>query len=840
VQTSPHLAARPTFVYDQTVSELSPPGSIALLARAIEAMADGVVVADTRRGEVHVNAAARAMLGLPADGPVTTSFLKDRLGFYPFDLVAAGGTAVREEVRIGEALYHSVVSPILDEGAPVGAIVVLRDLGETRAALRQRAEFASQVSHELRTPLTSVAGALDIVLSGYAGSLTDKQQRYVEMARQAASRMNALIDQLLEAARAGTGRISLVRSRMDVAQLVRDVVERYRDVARAKPAQLTARITTSSVGIEGDHERLAQVLGNLLSNSVKFAPPGGHVDVEVFAPAGVASVVGVSVYNDGEPIPEEERERIFDPFETSGRRVGGSGLGLGISRAIVEAHGGRIWVEAGAAGTKFVFTLPTAPSMLATGTTPPPMDPPRRAPTAEIARVLVADADRHGAYLLKGLLMAAGHHVDVAHDADSALALARELRPNLVVVSGAMPDATALIAIIEHDPDTRNAVVLGVGTFDEAHDLAAAGAVDVVQRPVQPTELIGAAGRVLADASRRHRQRVLVVDDDPSIRAICREVLEQSGFLVRDAGSADAALAEARRFRPDLILLDVMMPVVDGFRTAEHLRADAATAMTPLIFLSAKGETADKVRAFRSGAEDYIVKPFDSAELVARVAKALERQARELGASPTTQLPGADAIEGETDRRLREHDRNAVCCYLDLDNLKAFNDYYGYAKADGVIRQTGDLIRDVVARLGSPGDFIGHIAGDDFVLVCSQESADRVCTAICDRFDQLIPLYYNRDDRARGYIEAKDRWGTLRRFPIMTVSIAAVTIGDVGTFAEVAVRASDGKKLAKSLPGSTYVRDGHVVIGGDGATPANDAAAHDSDEVPAAAGETPR
>src|SRR5688572_17420234 len=129
-------------------------------------MADGVVVADTRRGDVHVNQAARQMLGLPPEGPVTTSFLKDRLGFYPFDLVAAGGGPVREEVRIGEALYHSVVSSIHDEsGESVGAIVVLRDLGETRAALKQRAEFASQVSHELRTPLTSVAGALDIVLS---------------------------------------------------------------------------------------------------------------------------------------------------------------------------------------------------------------------------------------------------------------------------------------------------------------------------------------------------------------------------------------------------------------------------------------------------------------------------------------------------------------------------------------------------------------------------------------------------------------------------------------------------------------------------------------------------
>ena len=305
---------------------------------------------------------------------------------------------------------------------------------------------------------------------------------------------------------------------------------------------------------------------------------------------------------------------------------------------------------------------------------------------------------------------------------------------------------------------------------------------------------------------------MLVVDDDASIRAICREVLEHGGYTVREVASSDGAVQEARRFRPDLVLLDVMMPIIDGFRTAERLRADAATGLTPIIFLSAKGDTADKVRAFRSGAEDYVVKPFDAAELVARVGKALDRQARELGASPTTQLPGADAIEAEIERRLAEGD-GAVCCYLDLDNLKAFNDYYGYAKADGVIRQTGDLIRDVVGKCGAPGDFIGHIAGDDFVFVTQAAKVDEVCRGICVRFDQLIPLYYNREDRARGFIETKDRWGVMRKFPIMSVSIAGVSVESVASFSDLATAAAAGKKLAKTLIGSSYVRDGQIVLG---------------------------
>jgi len=319
----------------------------------------------------------------------------------------------------------------------------------------------------------------------------------------------------------------------------------------------------------------------------------------------------------------------------------------------------------------------------------------------------------------------------------------------------------------------------------------------------------------LVESGRREAPRVLVVDDDTSIRQICREVLELGGYQVRDAGSATAALAEARRFRPDMILMDVLMPGIDGYRAAELIRADAAIAMAPIMFLSARGDTADKVRAFRSGAEDYMVKPFDAAELLARVGKALDRQARELGASPTTQLPGADAIQAEIERRLAhswENGPSAVACYLDLDNLKAFNDYYGYAKANAVIRQTGDVIRNAIQRCGGQGDFIGHIAGDDFVFVTTADHADIVCRAICERFDHLIRLYYDPDDRVRGYIETKDRFGVQRRFPIMSVSIAAISLSRAKTYAGLAELAAVGKRTAKGIPGSVYVRDGQTVL----------------------------
>ncbi|MCW5806515.1 MAG: response regulator [Deltaproteobacteria bacterium] len=770
-------------------------------------MGDGAIVADTRSGAVFANRAAREMLGIPADVEVDTAYLKDIVGFYPFELAANATDPIREEVRIGDRVLHSVVTPL-----PTGAIVVLRDLGDTADIARRRAEFAQVMSHELRTPLTSIAGALDIVLSGYAGPLSDRQLRYVDMARQAATRMNQLVDQLLDLARAQAGTIVVAAAPVQLDRLAREVIDRYRTAAAAKQHTIVLGASADNISILGDPERLSQVLGNLLTNAIRFAPTGGVIDVQVFGPPLSEDAVGVSVYNSGEPIAAEDRERVFEPFSASSRRVGGTALGLSISRTIIEAHGGRIWVESGSTGTKFVFTLPVsaAKADVSPGTAPALDTPPRRRGLGEGACALVVDDDPRRALLLKGLLMSLTDRVLVANDVDAALAIGRTEHPALAVVAGAMRDALALLAILEHDPDTHKTAVMVVGDADRRADLLAAGADDLLDFPIQPAMFRDACLR-LVESGRREAPRVLVVDDDASIRQICREVLELGGYQVRDASGATAALVEARRFRPDMIVLDVLMPGIDGYRCAEMIRADPSIGMAPIMFLSARGDTADKVRAFRSGAEDYMVKPFDAAELLARVAKALDRQARELGASPTTQLPGADAIQAEIERRVSAGDPNAVACYLDLDNLKAFNDYYGYAKANAVIRQTGDVIRNVVTRHGGPGDFIGHIAGDDFVFVTSANRVDEVCRSICERFDHLIRLYYDATDREAGFIECKDRFGVLRRFPVMSVSIAAISVARAKTYAGLAELAAVGKRAAKAIPGSTYVRDGETM-----------------------------
>jgi PAS domain S-box-containing protein len=807
----------------------------------VESMADGVIMTDDG-GEVFlINPSGRRMLGLPKGTQITRKYLKEKLGFYPFELVArssvpgAAPQPVREELKIDDQVLHSIVSPVVDAaGKAVGTVVVLRDITERKELERRKEEFVSVVSHELRTPLTSITGALDIVLKEYAGGLGSKQRRYLELARDSCSKLNLIVDDLLDVARLERGKMAMSFQPLPLDALARECVDRYRANAEAKRVQLSFR-ADESVRIVGDPDRLTQVLHNLLSNAVKFTPEDGRIEIEVFGPGVAATHVGVSVWNNGDPIPESDRERVFDKFEqvqmSTTRRVGGTGLGLAISRAIIEGHGGRIWVENAPAGTKFVFTLPSAPADAdgerepapRTGDTHPP-PPTRETPPLDAAEtptgklVLVVDDDRYSSYILKGALMAAGHKVHVVHDADEALTWARDKKPDLITVDVVMPgiDGLALLEILKHDPDTKKIPVAVVSGVAERERAVAAGADAFLRKPVDVDKLREITARLIAERGRGSQVRILVVDDDPAIRMICREVLEAAGYVVREAADGRHAVDEARHYRPDLVLLDVMMPDMDGFAAAKKLRSEPSGAMTPIIFVSARGQTADKVRAFKLGADDYLVKPFDAAELVARVEKALERRERELGASPTTKLPGSTAIEQEMERRLAEGG-DVAFCYLDLDNLKAFNDYYGYAKADGVIRQTGDLVRDVIAREGGPSDFIGHIAGDDFVFITDAARADRVCRAICESFDRLVPLYYNKVDRERGYIETADRYGQVRKFPIMSVSIAALTMhaGERApwrTYAELASAAAEAKQRAKAIPGSSYVRDAEVVF----------------------------
>ncbi|HUZ50502.1 MAG TPA: response regulator [Candidatus Dormibacteraeota bacterium] len=304
--------------------------------------------------------------------------------------------------------------------------------------------------------------------------------------------------------------------------------------------------------------------------------------------------------------------------------------------------------------------------------------------------------------------------------------------------------------------------------------------------------------------------KVLVVDDDRNLRKIIATNLELAGFLVTSAIDGRDALEKIEDDVPDVVLLDLMMPLMDGYEVARRIRKhhNLAIANVPIIILTAKGETEDKLRGFEAGADDYMTKPFGPQELLARVRAKIRRVEVDSSLSPLTRLPGNLAIEGELRRRIGDAEPFTVL-YLDLDNFKAFNDVYGFTHGDEAIQVVARVTLDVVHRRGTPDDFVGHIGGDDFILATAPDRAEEVAREIIAEFDLAIRALYSAKDLRAGYIETRDRRGTLNRSPIMSLSIAIVAndLGQITNYAQIGEMAAELKRYAKSLTGSVFVKD---------------------------------
>lgn len=302
--------------------------------------------------------------------------------------------------------------------------------------------------------------------------------------------------------------------------------------------------------------------------------------------------------------------------------------------------------------------------------------------------------------------------------------------------------------------------------------------------------------------------RVLVTDDDPDLRDILRSILEPEGFEVIEASDGQAALEAVRAHHPDLLLLDYLMPQLTGPQVCQALKQDMLLRHLPIIMLTGRGEVQDKVTGIDAGADDYLVKPFEPKELLARVRMVLRRTAQELEANPLTRLPGNVSIQKDIDSRLAARTPVAVC-YADLDRFKAFNDHYGFARGDQVIQQTARVLLEAVRERGNPTDFVGHIGGDDFIFVTTPDRADAVCQAVIERFDAAVPALYDDADRARGYLEHNDRAGNPTMAGLLTISIAVVTNEErpLTHLGEVAAIGAELKAYAKRFAKSLYVKD---------------------------------
>jgi diguanylate cyclase (GGDEF)-like protein len=311
------------------------------------------------------------------------------------------------------------------------------------------------------------------------------------------------------------------------------------------------------------------------------------------------------------------------------------------------------------------------------------------------------------------------------------------------------------------------------------------------------------------------RESILVVEDDELIARLLKAELAGAGYEVRIASDGVEALDASFERCPDLVLADVMMPNMDGYEMTRRLREDPRTEAVSIIMLTARGVAADKLEGLTAGADDYIVKPYDADELLARIRGVLRRAEYMRSVSPLTGLPGNIRIEDEIEARIA-HGLDFALLYLDLDNFKAYSDRYGFVRGDEALKATARVIRDTAKGVGSSATFVGHIGGDDFVVVTSPEHATAIAEEVIRRFDELSPTLYEPEDVARGFVEAEDRQGKRQRFPFVSISIGiATTAGRRFSHRAEAVQvATELKNYTKRTPGSSYTLDRRGMGGG--------------------------
>ena len=301
---------------------------------------------------------------------------------------------------------------------------------------------------------------------------------------------------------------------------------------------------------------------------------------------------------------------------------------------------------------------------------------------------------------------------------------------------------------------------------------------------------------------------VLIVDDDVDIARFIEVNLRLEGFDVLVAHDGEEALAVIAEQLPDLALLDVMMPRLDGVELCRRLRSDPLTASLPVIMLTAKSLSADKVVGLTAGADDYIIKPFDTLELIARVRSTLRRNAEMRAVSPLTGLPGNHRINEEIAGRA-QGDQPFAVAHVDLDNFKAFNDRYGWLRGDDVITMLAAALKSAAADIVGAVPFIGHVGGDDFVVICAPDQVEEFTERALASFDVGVRSLHDSQDVANGYLAIVDRQGNERRYPLVSVSIGVAMTGrrNYRDHREIVAVATEMKSVAKGTPGSAVAID---------------------------------
>jgi signal transduction histidine kinase/CheY-like chemotaxis protein len=562
--------------------------------------------------------------------------------------VALGAIVLRRmEVRPFTEQQIALLETFADQAViAIENVRLFQQLQETNRALevasQHKSEFLANMSHELRTPLNAIIGFSEVLIERMFGELNERQDDYLRDILTSGRHLLSLINDILDLAKVEAGHMELELGRFSLPEALDNGLTMVKERAGNHGITLELEIDPALDAIEADERKVKQVVFNLLSNAVKFTPDGGEIFVSA---SRDEDGVCIAVRDTGIGIAPEEQALVFEEFRQAGvassQKHEGTGLGLALCRRFVELHGGRIWVESEpGVGSTFSFTLPNAVALTAAdtipgdprlvGTSPPALPstngesyPAARADRADVAgafrgeagnTILVIEDDPSSVELLTLHLHGAGFAVAVARDGAEGLELARQLRPAGIVLDLLLPkvDGWDVLARAKADPLLHEIPIVVVSMMDERGRGFALGATDYLLKPIDAPTLLGTLRRVIRTigGSGVDPVTLLAVDDDPMALELLRASLEPAGFTVLTAGDGAEGLEMARLAHPDLIILDLMMPELDGFAMVEALRADARTATIPIIVLTSKTMTADE-KALLNGRISHLARKGD-------------------------------------------------------------------------------------------------------------------------------------------------------------------------------------------------------------------------------------
>ena len=601
------------------------PRSLVLLPIRGRATVVGVLeLAGDRLGDVGMLGDALDRIGLALE----TSMASSRIKSLGTALAAANDElrAQNEELRAQEEELRSQSDEL---------VAKQRDLASSNEALekgsRHKSEFLSDMSHELRTPLNAVIGFSELLLGDTYGQLAEPQRERVNDIATAGRQLLALVNDILDLSRIEAGRVELKIAAIDIRSSMDEAVALLQPIADKKKVKVEAILPQEALTVSADPDRVRQVMVNLLSNAIKFTPAGGSVEIEANQED---AMVRIEVRDTGIGISPDDARKLFSPFTQleGGVNAGGAGLGLSISKRLVGLMSGEIGVDSAVGrGSIFYFTLPRpAETSDAPKPTRSSLEPKK---WASKRRILVVEDDPKQIHAIEELLARAGHDVHAATGPASAMTDVDQFTPELVVIDLGLPNGAGFklvdeLAVRRKSASKKLAIVALTSRALSAEERASlASSVDLVAEKGVMTGagFLDAVAALLEQSAPRKKSKVLVVDDSAINRSVLRAMLESAGFEVVEADRAKDGIAMAQAAPPQVILMDIRMPDMNGLDATRALMQDPRTLTTPIIAVSAQAMTGDRQLALDAGCVAYVTKPVARQELLSAIGGALQK-----------------------------------------------------------------------------------------------------------------------------------------------------------------------------------------------------------------------